>query len=275
MSPRDCDWDTAPPPTLLNILAQRSPFSLMALQRLVVSPGPRVLRPEFRDAYCPRCFDEDVASGAIHTRRAWLDAWTFLCPTHRCLLGVYVPRVAPTLADRVMSRTGLKVLTASEQLRLGVTNLGIIGAFTPLDFWWNTASVRPAGPDGGLSGSAKWLDPAMLRSPLGCRLLMQAGSARAGELHYTLFLRNRPSHCCWKDGHGQAIDWPIARHPQAVMYGRTAAAYTASALWQAVDRTQCDVPPDMDWLPDLRQSLLTWCQAEVQRGTTARAHGNG
>ena len=48
------DWDTEPPPRVLNALSRRTRFSVADLQRLVVRRGPSVLRYRERDAYCPR-----------------------------------------------------------------------------------------------------------------------------------------------------------------------------------------------------------------------------
>ena len=102
-----------------------------------------------RDAYCPRCFKEDVERRAVYTRRRWIDSWCLQCEVHGCLLGAYVH--PPSGRNEKLLPNPLPV---SEQLRLGTTRLGTVLVFDPrLHFWGETSAIKrkPSRP--------RWLDP--------------------------------------------------------------------------------------------------------------------
>ncbi|HEV2702905.1 MAG TPA: TniQ family protein [Steroidobacteraceae bacterium] len=217
------DWDTAPPPQLLDALAGHSALSLSELECLLVHPGPATLPPVFRDSYCPKCLQEDLVRCALHFRRSWLDAWALTCPIHGCLLG-----------------------------RFSRFEYGRRGELThfPGGTWPASKTDRPTADNPivrpvalfhlrGDSGAGvelpyvlqPWLDPTMLHSLVGRDLIMIAGSEQAQCLHRELFGFCRPLPFVWRDGVGKTVWWPQVRHPLAGIEVRVMAAYVASALW--------------------------------------------
>ncbi len=245
------DLDTETPLRLITVLARRTAVCEQQLMRMMVKKGPHVLFKRHRDAYCPRCFKEDVERRAVYTRRRWIDSWCLQCEVHGCLLGAYVHPPSGLSAKKLPDG-----LSPSEQRRLGTTRLGTVAVFNPrLHFWGETGAVnrKPSRP--------RWLDPAMLRSPLGRSLMLLCGSTVGEHVEKAVFsVFGRGKHERWCDDHRRAIDWPDTQHPWSTILTRVRAAYIASACWQAIDHS-LDVPAD----------TRAWLQALSTKGSTA--HG--
>jgi hypothetical protein len=98
-------WDSDPPLVFLTAITRLAPLQLSELTNLVVPKGPATLGSGHRDAYCPRCLQEDELRGTIHLRRAWLDAWTLECQRHECLLGRFSGLECKVVGMRASSST--------------------------------------------------------------------------------------------------------------------------------------------------------------------------
>jgi TniQ len=244
------DLDTETPPRLIAALARRTAVCEQQLMRMMVKKGPHVLFRRHRDAYCPRCFKEDVERRAIYTRRRWIDSWCVQCEVHGCLLGAYVH--PPSVFGAKKLPDGLP---PSEQRRLGTTHLGTVAVFNPrLDFWEETSAVKrkPSRP--------RWLDPSMLRSPLGRSLMLLCGSTVGEHVERAVLSSfGREKHQRWFDDHRRIIDWPDAQHPWSTVLTRVRAAYVAAACWQAIDHS-LGVPADTG----------AWLQVLSTKGSMAR-----
>lgn len=97
-----CDFD-APPQKVCEALASATQTSYEAMQRLSV-PAERawmLVKRADRDAYCPLCADEDIASGMVpYFRLDWSRLWVTHCHIHG----------TPLMQWRDMSSTGQRMI---------------------------------------------------------------------------------------------------------------------------------------------------------------------
>ena len=254
------DLDTETPLRVITALARRTAVCEQQLMRMMVKKGPHVLFQRHRDAYCPRCFQEDVERRAIYIRRQWIDSWCLQCEVHGCLLGAYVH--PPSGLNTKNLPNGLP---PSEQRRLGTARLGTVLVFDPrLHFWGETSAIKrkPSRP--------RWLDPSMLRGPLGRSLMLLCGST-VGEHVEKVVLSSfgRKEHQRWLDDHRRAIDWPDTQNPWSTIRTRVRAAYIAAVCWRAIDHS-LGVPDDTRaWLQNLSTKGSTACGRRGQTGWRA------
>jgi hypothetical protein len=213
------DWDTAPPPRLLEALASRSAISASKLEYLVVHKGPATLPPTYRDTYCSRCFEEDFALGAIYIRKAWLDAWTLSCPTHGCLLGRFSAFEYRQFGTMTHFPQGLYSARDSDRIVRSNPVVGCVRLSEP-----KATHVIDSKP----FSRQPWFDPAMLKSMIGRDLMMIAGSEEANCLHQELFGFHRPAGYTWQGEDDKPVWWPAIQHPLASIDVRIHAAYVAS-----------------------------------------------
>jgi hypothetical protein len=227
----DVDWDVAPPRRLLAALAKLSNFKVSELKYLIVPSISTTLPRAFRDAYCPKCFGDDLAGGVIYFRKVWLDAWTIVCPLHGCLLGRFSGRdYRPSHA-----------ITSHFPGRLSVkTDHGQLIAEEPAVCEVFVDSINPSAPnadDGVSSEKDTWLDRNMLKTIVGRDLLMIAGSEETYFLFQQLFgyARTRSFGC--EDNLGNSSRWPKLRHPEACINVRVRAFFLANLLWNCIRST--------------------------------------
>ena len=243
------DLDTEAPRRLIIALARRTALCEQQLMQMMVKKGPHVLFQRHRDAYCLRCFKEDVERRAVYTRRRWIDSWCLQCEVHGCLLGAYM---------HPPSGRNEKMLPASEQLRLGTKRLGTVVAFEPRLSFWGEASTTKRKPS-----RPRWLDPSMSSSPLGRSLVLLCGSAVGEHLEGAVLSScERKKHQRWFDCQRRPIDWPDAQHPWSTILTRVRAAYIASVCWRAVDHS-LGVPADT-------RAWLQLLSAKVSSARTTR-----
>jgi hypothetical protein len=225
--PGKCDWDTEPPPELLDSLARHTPYRLAELEDLVTPRRPSTLPPSMRDGYCPICFQEDQRRGSFYTRRAWLDAWTIWCPTHQCVFGQFQREErekTPTVAVRNIDILFGRRYEGHEQtLRVNPSVSSATSrpcAFIPELRAW--IDELPSG----------WFDPLMLQNIVGRDLVMWMGSAAADPLYYDLFGSARLWDQVWHDAQRRPLIWPHIDYPLGRIKIRVAAAFLASLVWQ-------------------------------------------
>jgi len=79
------DYDAQPPPRLLESLSERTGWSRLRFERMLLKPPESVLplKSGVREAYCPECWRADAAQGERRIRRQWRERWTVLCETHQ------------------------------------------------------------------------------------------------------------------------------------------------------------------------------------------------
>ncbi len=228
-APEDTDWDCDPPQSLVHILSDRGRMPLGQLQELIVPRTSATLRPRERDAYCPECFQIDVAQRALYRRRDWLHSWTMTCAVHGSLLWSY-EQVAHAKAPTQQFRS----LIASEQIRLGTVKLGYVTGFSPpYACWASSLGMSRRARDLKLS-LGRWLDPKLLTSDAGRSLVMLCGSRQADSIYYVLFGTPRSKEHCWLDDLGLGQSASSASSPRAPIRVRLTAAYTAAAIWRLV-----------------------------------------
>lgn len=230
LPPEVSDIDIEAPSRLISALARCTALCEQELRQMMVNKGLHVLFQRDRDAYCPRCFQEDVEHRAIYRRRQWIDSWCLQCYRHRCLLGRYV--------DPPWERKP-KLLPIDEQVRLGVDRLGTLVTFDPRGYFSESAAsvVRRV-------AKSRWLNSSMLTSPLGRSLVLVCGSTVGEHLERVIFGDyGRKESDRWFDHQGTPIDWPQAQHPWSTTFARLRAAYIASVCWQAIDHS-LGVPAD-------------------------------
>jgi hypothetical protein len=230
---RDIDWDCAPPEALVHILSERGRIPIHDLQGLITHKTKDTLRPSERDAYCPICFQSDVARRAIYRRRQWLDAWTMTCSVHGVLLWSYEP-----VARAKAPGEQMRALLETEQIRLGTTTLGYVTGFSPPEACWS--------PLRGLSrrerdlrlAEGHWLDRELLTTQVGRSLVLLCGSRKAESVYYVLFGSARRDPFCWSDDLSASLEAPLVASPMAAIRVRLTATYTAAAIWRLLDPCQ-------------------------------------
>ena len=248
------DLDTSPPKALMRALCTTSGLAQDELAHLVVQPGPWTLRPSDRDAYCPICMTEDLREGRWYIRRAWLDAWTLVCPRHGCLMAEFKQAGdAPTDVRAAAKPINTVRLFAVPELRKTVAPAPAANvvhlpkmrvAHVAMQFVWN-------------SGISHWLDPLMLSTLVGRDLVMLLGSSSGDYLYKCLYGYSRTWDQTWHDAHGKAFDWGLIHHPIAAIRTRLQAAYMAGVIWQALGGTHDGIPTDNRHLTDaIREGLL-------------------
>lgn len=225
----DCDWDTEPHAALLESLTRHTPYRLAELQSLVCARGPSTLPPAMRDGYCPECFAEDRRRGAYYMRRAWLDAWSFWCPVHRCVLGVFqreeYEKAPPLTSNPIESIFGR---FAGEKMALRV-NPSVSPVALPADSHVKRGDGLPDGRAG-----TRWLEPAIFQSLVGRDLLLFMGSAAADPVYFHLFGRSRFWNQVWHDAGRRPRNWPQISHPLGDIRIRVEAAFLATLIWRCM-----------------------------------------
>ncbi len=259
----EIDWDTAPPPALLQALVAHSPFREYELSHLIVPAGPATLAPWQRDAYCPACLEQDRREGALYVRRSWLDAWTLRCDTHACLLGTFslYEYVRRKSAQRSRDDLFCDLLAPREPLRVNPS-------VTPFVVPAVRIANRCCAVDG--DGSAQsWLPPAMLHSIVGRDLVLLMGSSIIDVLYCHLVGHSRPPNAVWHDQERRVLPLNGVVHPVGPIAVRLEAAYLASLFWRCICPGDAETSADGFTLATmLRQGMRS--SARLCEGLTYR-----
>jgi hypothetical protein len=224
----EIDWDTAPPPALLQALVAHSPFREDELRHLIVPAGPATLAPWQRDAYCPACLEQDRQEGALYVRRSWLDSWTIRCDSHACLLGTF--SLYEYVQHKPARPSGQDVFCDLLALR---EPLRVNPSVTPFVVPAVRIANRCRALDG--DGSAQsWLPQAMLHSIVGRDLVLLMGSSATDVLYCHLVGHPRPSNAVWHDQERRASALSAVMHPLGPIATRLEASYLAGLLWRCL-----------------------------------------
>ena len=218
--PRRLDLDSDPPEELIAALAKYSSLRRSELERLIVRPTPAILPVMYRDAYCPRCFDEDREDDIYYRRRAWLDAWTLVCERHGCALGRFEP-----VESRTVEICGVRSMFPGPR-EPARRKPALIQAPLP----------RLLYDDGSHAGRFINLLLAMLKSTSGRDLLLHIGSASTDVLYYELTGIARLWNRVWHDVERAPLWPPAIEHPLGPVETRVNAAYVATYLWDHLYR---------------------------------------
>jgi TniQ len=239
------DWDVAPPPALLEIVAQRTGYGIERFKRMLVADHDDLLAPSLRDAYCPRCFNDDMRSRAIYQRRDWLCAWTIICTKHQCFLARYVDWLDDDSLRLMKPRAYLPL---HEQQRLGVGVLPSVfptrlPKLMPLDTRRTTHQDVP--PSWG-----ERPDPALLGSPLGRELVLMMTSETGYKWYGALFGPDSADHTGWpgrRDYEMQHLDWTKARCPIGHISRRVLAVNAAAYIWEVLEHSIAPPATAKEW----------------------------
>ncbi len=248
--PHDCDFDTRPPEGLITALTKCSKYRRSELERLIVSQTGSTLAPEHRDAYCPKCMREDRERGLIYLRRPWLDAWTFICDRHHCLLGRFEP-IEYRLAGRSSSHSLSPV--RPEAYRRNPSVADVIFPIIPV---YNR------------------LDPIvlteMLKSIAGRDFVLIMGSEAANGIVYDLAGWPRLWNAVWHGASREPRGPPELEHPLGGIKTRIWAGLFATAIWRVFLDRRASHDARLKSLPGAAYSLLRplmnrWPHSERQR----------
>jgi len=230
------DWDIDPPASLLEALAAQSPLLQSELEHLLIRRGPATLPPAYRDAYCPKCFMEDVAHGVLYTRRHWIDAWTLSCASHGCLLGRF-SGYEYALSPREVTSFPYG-MAAEDHGERALREKPLVRAvqLPPLIEGGETC------PKGYGSAARQWFDPAMLQSIVGRDLLMIAGCDWGEGVWFELFGYLRRWQAQWHNWDRKPLCWPQIQHPIASIDVRIPAAHLAGLIWNCLHESKVSRP---------------------------------
>jgi TniQ len=108
------DWDLDPPAELLDAVSScLTRESRAGLEDMIPAMRPDHLRNRDRNAWCPKCWKNHIASGSVYVRKQWLRAWNTLCDLHRCPL-VPVPRDFETKLALIYAGRGCRFVDYQE-----------------------------------------------------------------------------------------------------------------------------------------------------------------